>query len=357
MSQIKAHFIFIWIGILCISSFQINAEQEMGSSWKTSLPDGFSTEISLSHLSLSIADTLIIELTLRYPNGFKPQIDTFRKALFSPYGPTASPFTLIRETTSPKKTIAENQIEEHRVFTLSPQLSGTHPLALREISFLPLDAKTDKKQKVFLPIFQIRVEMPSDPFQPQLLIASLMPLTQKLPITLSSTNRQNYTHNPKLAERAAIEGMQAIQQKQFPWIFPLLMAVCTIVFLLIKYSPHPSSFTKHTQSRLPSLSPEKTALQAIHQLSSRQNHSYFHHLDHIVRRYFKERYSIDILSSTTPELLNQLQKTSTLPQDTKQALLDFFESNDKKKFSSQKHSQEEYIKAKNQVIALIQPLE
>jgi hypothetical protein len=195
------------------------------TSWQGSLPEGFSSTISVSSSDISIGDKLTIETALTYPTSYQPEPDAMIQQLLSYGGFDAPPFYLVqRDIGQPVKAPQQGQDLTSLKFSvvLAPQLPGKHYIAFQTIPFTA-EADSGKSKEIIPGLFEINVHIPKDNFQSAFLITPPMPLSQDLPVTISAANRLQFIENEQEISKASAQTLDIIHSKKLPWqIVPAL---------------------------------------------------------------------------------------------------------------------------------------
>jgi len=182
-------------------------------------------------------------------------------------------------------------------------------------------------------------------FHPDRLAAPLMALTQELPVDMSDLNRQNHFYDANTNGIEFAHNLKTIQEREIPWIFPLMIIVVVLAIIIIRTMPQRFIITKVVVDAIP---PNLKAMQALKILAdsnlvSKENYkSYFFQVDNIIRIYIENTYHIKTTSSTTPEFSMQ---ASAIDSKTKQQFISFFENVDRIKFTNYHPNAQECISA------------
>lgn len=224
--------------ILLLTIFPCHADiphqSDQSLSWKGKAPGGFSAVMTISPHQLNFDQSLIVQLTLTYPNTHKPQWKVLVPHLLSNDSFGAPSFSLISQKLENQKpeTASDNTSSQQLTLILSPQIPGTHYLTFYDIPFIPSSAK-EKKGEIVSGIIPIQVNASSADFNPALVIAPLMPLSKDLPISITTSNNRKFITNSSLIKEATAHNLDTLHSKSIPWqLFPILITLFVLIIII-----------------------------------------------------------------------------------------------------------------------------
>lgn len=344
--MIRSLFVILFFQALNIYCEEI---QWAGSSGKN-----FTASISMPATTIGIQEILAIQLTLTYPQTTHPRIDELRQNLLAFEGRGSPPFALLEEIKlNPQQTEENFILTQKMIFYLSPQIPGKHFLTFDRIAFDSTSETKTPFAEILSDVFEINVTIPAIDFNPQNLIASPMPLTQELLITIDSENKRKILKNDQQIAQESVKGVKSISHKALPWqILPFFLTIL-IAFIIIKIAPLPKA------KPLPSFTPSdfqihiKTLkhldrLITGHLVEKGQKTEFFIGLDSLARVFLEKYYGIKA-SYTTQEFIKKIR---TIP-NFDLPLVHFFERADRVKFANYQPTLEECYDAEKVVRKLL----
>jgi len=275
--------------------------------WEGTGPGGTRATVELDRSRLSVDRTLQLTVTAASPEGYRLDRAALRASLLKYIGFGPPPFTLQKEEAFPKAGGAERV-----VYTLDPELPGSHLLTLRRLAF-----RSGEGQELFLEtgVFPVQVELPeADPrFRPE--PAPPLPLLATLPVEIA----------PSLAPEAdEAENLAALKARRLPWRAAAALSVAAFAYIAFR-------ILKKRGGKKPT--PEEALRQAREEalLALERAGSYSCVAD-TVRRFFKEGYGIRAPTSTTEELLRSLAARKDFDPETRALIRELFVEADAVKF-------------------------
>ena len=265
------------------------------------------------------------------------------------------PFNIVNEVISNPNKIKEGIEHQTLELSLSPQNSGKHYLAFKTIIFDPDTPKNGTTAEIDGPVFTIDVTMPEVNFQPEAVMARLLPLSEQPPIAISLLNKKQYFFNPERKKTEAADNLAFIESKTLPWLAIITIFFAAFAILLIKLFP-PKSALKPKEVEIDPQTEAKQQLMNILNLKLLEKgmyNTFFTNLDHIVRNYIQKKYNIEIRSSTTQEFLKNASVSHYLDDETRMKLISFLESSDRVKFAKHIPTNEECNEAVQEAQELI----
>jgi hypothetical protein len=323
-------------------------------SWQEQKGD-FSAKVEIPSTTLTIDDLIQINLTLNYPETHHPNLNAIRRNLIAYYGLDTPPFVVFKEKIDPPITKNQGLIQQNLTFYLLPQLPGEHYLTLQKISF---DANKDSKEEsvdLFSDVFSINVEIPKFDFQPAILIAPFMELSEQPPVLMSFENKRRFLYNPQMIQDEIAANLSLLKAKNLPWIHVLALLAIAGVILLIRFSP-PKTPTVVSNE----IDKKKLALKKLNDLievginQKEPSDTFITSLDHAVRYYVESAYQIEASTSTTPEFLIKAAANPKLDNDMRARLVQFLQSTDRVKYARHSPTLEECNKAARAAKQLVQ---
>jgi len=327
------------------------------TSWSRSVGQ-FSVEINLSTKQLPLDELLSIQMILKYPSAYRPNIGLMKSHLLSYEGLGEPPFALAREPTVISTITSNENTEQHIEFILIPKLPGKYSLTFQDIVFDPIEKNSSSPISFITEIFEMTISMPTIEFEPNAFIAPLMPLSQKPFVTMDYINRHDYIDNPILLKQERLRNRTIIESKTLPWLSVIAALLVSIAILLVKRLPQTIPIAKGVP--LPSIDPKLEALKKLEILENEKLvekgffQTYFTKLDHTIRSFIDAKYQLDAITSTTQEFL---KKTATFPDikaETRSRLIYLLQSADRVKFAHHEPTQQECIDAGQAARDLIQ---
>lgn len=278
---------------------------------------GTSIDMDVLKEQVVIGENVEVSVTLHYPKGYTPSIESLARSLLDYFGPMTPPFRLQSTQISPDEVSLELQprVKKKIVFTLSPQRVGSFPLSLLKVVFVPADPKVGDPLELVTDVFTVKVEAaPKSDLDPLTLMAPVFPLNRPYILAGLEPNRG------KLSNQDIIDlNQKAIQSRSFPWKFILSCAVMVAVFWLIRYAapkdlwkePEPVDIEGERKRALDDL--KLIAADGVQQEEIGA-------IDAVVRHYFEEAMKIRAPHQTSQEFLGNLAKTGQYDQETVQGM-------------------------------------
>lgn len=323
--------IFVWV-------FHLSCFSTETTTWEGSIENRFFATIQISSTHISLNEPLTVNVILKYPSTYLPNLKSMRKNLLSYAGLNPPPFALEKETVHTEHH-AENSTTQIE-WILSPQTPGKHFLYLQTILFENTD-KTKPPVTLISDVFKINVSLNPFQFQSNSYIAPLLSLTQTPPITMSAENKQLFQKNPALSAQEIPRNLRLLKSKTLPWEMIFASIVVLIAYLLIKASP-------------PQQLPKKEILEASYDQvlkefedltqtapTSETYIRYFTQLDHVIRTRFVQVYGNDALTSTSQELLKKAEDSTFFNDKIRLKLALFLKSVDQIKYAHHQPSAQE----------------
>jgi hypothetical protein len=262
-----------------------------------------------------------------------------------------SPFKLVDFQEDIVPSNDANSIHEKLTYTLEPQVPGNYGLTFLQIPFLSEDPKVPPKY-VISPIVDVDVVLPQIvEIQLDSEMAPLATLSQREPIELATATRSYMMRDH------SAHNLQAFQSKVISWQPILLVAT----FLLLTWLVRRVSSDK--KNILPLVPQKQSALMRaegiLNQLKGQSIEdsdlveAFVVELTNSVRYSFEENYDIKASKETVEEMIENLEKRQQLPQDKREAVLNFLHTTEQIKFADYHPSLEECEAAYNQALELI----
>lgn len=332
---------------LLMSLFTLTFANADEINW-TNKKGSFAASISLSSQELSLEQALRIKIALTFPSTYRPQTEKLLIDLLNTGEFALPPFALAKQKIGSEQQPLDSIHSQNIDLYLSPQLPGNFTLTIHKITFEPVNPGVAQEQALLGTTFQIKVTPLTIPLNSKNLIAPLLPLSQKPPISLSSLNKHKYIDNPELIKQAQAEISNSITSKTFPWIILIAFASLSLVVMLVKTLPW---IKVEVKKEAPTLPPKLIASQELKKLKEMkllENKMFVplvSHLDHIVRKYIENSFHINAPNLTTPEFIKTASKSTSLDPETRLKLVRFMSNSDNIKFAAYNPSQEDCHKA------------
>lgn len=306
------------------------------------LEEKFSVELTPLKKTILITETVTIRLVLKYPEGYQPDIDSFRKQLvdYSGFGPPR--FSLVQETSAPAAHLANHLMEKEVVFMLSPQIPGEYFLTPERISFIS-HLPADSPRVFAVPPIVINVNMPPILTDLEELIEPPLPLSTRLPISLSEENRYQYMLNKRLVESQASQLQALVENKTLPaqaGIALLALIAFWVVFKVIQPQEEEVVTVVKNPDDL-----QQEYLKKVSQLAMKEPQRYMIDLDHALRCYFQDFYHINASSSTSQELISKITALPNIDEKMQKRLVVFLRMSDQIKFTRMQPSTDQCVEA------------
>jgi hypothetical protein len=191
----------------------------------------FNAVATISTNTVSITDVLTFHIDLTFPDTHHPNIDLIKSNLQAYHGLDEPPFYIVKSEVQPvvKTNGSSTQIID---FTIAPQIPGMHFLSAQIVRFDP--NTTGNPVEIPTDIFKVDVSIPSISFHMKDVLAPPMPLTQHLPIEISTINQREYLTNPILIATEINAATSDLNNKTIPWISLISAAAVLIAIVLIR---------------------------------------------------------------------------------------------------------------------------
>jgi len=302
----------------------------------------FSVELSVSPKTAFLDETVQVTVQLLYPASHTVNLESIRSNLFKPHGFSMTPFNLINEIV---EKLPERGIKV--TFTLDPLLQGTHTLTLYDVVFTPKEPQLHRPVVIVSNITSVKILLP-----PKLTLDlkpfPLLPLEEKLPITITKQNRKKLLENKTIFENEAKKNRRILEKKILPWEKISGIFLFAIVFLLARMQP--KQFLGRKKNGKPRSSAKQQALAVLACLEKSQfvekstRDPFCFDLSCSIKKYIEERYQLASSAKTTPELLEEISKSTQIDEKIKPFFEDFLFFMDRVKFASHEPSAQECIK-------------
>lgn len=300
----------------------------------------FSVETTISSGSLDLNQQLTLQMILKYPSTYRPDIDSIQLGLVQNAGLYEPPFVVVRSEVHPPQETKETMTQQLD-FIMSPQTLGKHYLSAGLIKFDPA-SKEGKKIFVASDMFTIDVGSPKVEVNLHSLIEPPMPFSTELPIVLSQSNRRAYIDNPHLIGEEAERNVEFIKSKVFPW---LALAAALAVLLVIAFARFlPAKAVKYEADPLIKEKNEaqiKKELQRLTSSDPKEAGTFVTRLDFLIRRYLLNRYGFPAFSFTAQELEREINAQDEIALGLKEGMTEAFRAADQVKFARNVPSQDE----------------
>lgn len=303
----------------------------------------FSVETTISTASLDLNQQLTLQMTLKYPSTYRPDINSIRQGLVQNAGLYEPPFVIVRDEAHPPqevKGIFTQQLE----FVMSPQTIGKHYLSAGLVQFNP-ESKEGKKIYTASDVFTIDVGSPKVEVNLHSLIEPPMPFSTELPIVLSQSNKRAYINNPQLESEEAGRNVEFIKSKIFPWLalasgLAVLLVIAFARFLparAVKYEADPLIKEKNEAQ----IKKELQRLASNEPIEAGEVGTFVTCLDFLIRRYLLNRYGFPAFSFTAQELEHEIGAQDEISPGLKAGMAETFRAADQVKFAKNAPSQGE----------------
>ncbi|MBA3816141.1 MAG: hypothetical protein H0X29_06410 [Parachlamydiaceae bacterium] len=228
--------------ILLLSAFRCQAETktlpktDQSILWKGKAPGGFTASMTAFSNHLTLGQPLVLHLILTFPETHEPQWKTIISGLLAYDGFGVPPFTLVDQKLEPKASVINSKtLSQELIVTLSPQIPGSYYLTFYELIFIPISELNRKMVKIVSGVVPIEVIKDTSDFTPALIIAPPMPLSEELPITISTSNRRAFLANEHLINQATVDNINTLQSKAIPWQIFAAFITLLVLFMIIKF--------------------------------------------------------------------------------------------------------------------------
>jgi hypothetical protein len=317
--------IFIFI-ILCVS---IRCFGEVANE------NPFEVSATISSNNLSIDQETVLQLNLKYPSEYHPDINLAKRQLLTYAGLNEPPFILVKEDLHPPQE-SEGIVTQQIDFTIAPQRTGTHFLSARLIAFTS-NSTENKQIEVPSDMFAIKVYNEKKDVNLPSLIQPPMNLSKELPINLSQENRKTFLRNPQVLNIEAERNVEFMKNKEIPWITILSTLAVMVTILCIRLLPA----TKHEETIDP-LTKEKNEAEIRNELEKLSKLAIRNEADVkdvvlqqdlLLRRYLQNQYAFPAFAFTSQELMEEMDKIPDLSVSSKEQMSKVFSMADKIKFA------------------------
>lgn len=327
--------------ILLLSPILLTASE----TWKKKGEEGFYVVINFSANSITIEESLTVEIILTHPETYTVNQDKLRANLLKFVGLSEPPFSLKAEKLEKP---SENQLKI--TYTLEPQIAGLKFLSFYDIAFLPKDPEQHHIVEIISDIFKVNVTLP--PFQEgfQGLASPLLSLTERFPISMNAANRKKNLENASRDAMEAKRNVAIMAGKTIPWADSVGIFLFVLLLLIARMQPtqSPDRGKKHQKRALQA---RKRALKSLNELKSlkliekEDFDRYFVQLTDTVRKYIEAKYRLRASTQTTQEFLDAMKSHLAFDDEMQAMLSDFLTSSDWVKFAEHKPNKEECRRA------------
>lgn len=296
----------------------------------------FSVEANVSSTTIAINQELTLQLILKYPSTFHPNLTLMQKRLLTYGGLYEPPFTLTQEIIYPLEEV-HKVVTQKVEFLLSPQNSGRHFLTTGLIQF-DLNSHEGKPVEIASDVFAIDVIIPKRDFDLSSFIQSPMGLSEQLSVSISQANKRAYLKNFALREEEQRRDSLLFEKKVFPWFSVFAGVVVILVTSLIRLLPE-NPFQKEAlidtkQKAEEEIKRELEQLASNFFKASENANAKVISLDFLLRRYLFNKYEFQAFSLTTQELICKINLIEDLTAPIKEGLGKTFKKADQIKFSN-----------------------
>lgn len=279
---------------------------------------------------ISLDQTVDIQLNLKYPEGYHTDISTLQEHLMRNSSFDFFPFSFISE---PKitKTSSHGTIQETILFTLQPEIPGTHKLSFLNIPLYKDTTPEKPVENLISGIFQVSVSMPSSSLN-EIHFVPPLPLSGKLPINLSGSNkRATETLFFSAASLKKTEG--ELQARKFPWEKIGAAILCVLAGLIAWVMTRDKQITPITaRKKIKESEKAFVSLKRAHLLEKGELSSFMEQLSDVLKKYLEEQSGLQAEVLTTDELV---------PHVASQKIQQFFLKSDLVKFAGYRPTLEE----------------
>lgn len=304
--------------------------------WKQEAGE-FKAKASINKDHISLFDDLVLTLELSSPIGYQADPAKLRAQLLG------------NGNDAPFRLVGESRQGTSIVYSLSPQLPGTHYLTFWNIVFQPLAAHAGKPEELLSGILEVKVTMNGEQKIAPIVLAPLLPLQQIYPVDMDSENRINIEYDPAVEETEAQRNRQIMAFKSIPWLEIVGFLGVLVLALLMK---------KKGKAALQEINPESAREKALRSLetlmkSEFNDNDFYVNLIGILRNFIEEVFPIQAHTRTSEEFLEGMSKYAAFSPEKQAALKQFLENADKVKFAklhSSNHDREQAVRLAQEFI-------
>lgn len=276
-------------------------------SWSQKQEGGFEATAQFSAESVSIGDSLKIQLQLVYPDSYHVESEQLKMQLLQHSSLYAAPFA-VSESFNDKKEKEGHTVKQTLEFTLIPQLPGIFPLTFYNIQFLP-NSPQDIPKELLSEIVDIEISKPEAIQFPSPM--PLLTLSPALPIEVDEENRKGILESSEIEEKASQYNLEVMQHSSLPWLGIFLVLAIALLIAFMKFAPIKKAIPEETAAqRMVRLQQESlNKLTALHEKKLLDQHlysPYYMEVAATVSHYVAEKYRLQLSTKTTPELLQQI---------------------------------------------------
>lgn len=288
-----------------------------------------SVTVDLAEEHVSIGENIIISITLKYPQGYTPDIKGIAKALVDYAGPMTPPFRLISSEVTPTQESQTTRVD----FVLAPQRIGTFFLPLKTIVLIPNDPKKNEAIEIIPDIFAVEIvkatkpaEFPKDPtalMAPQFPIGAPYALAGMPPI------------NTTIAHDIVAWNKSAVLSRSFPWFFLLGCIILLGVFWLMRYGGI-RDLKRAPEKEDPETVRRRALYDLKHIVTEGMERTEVSSIDSVVRNYFEQAHEIPASHQTSQEFLGDMVQTHQFDAETVHKMAGLYHQIDVLKYSQAK---------------------
>lgn len=295
----------------------------------------FAAAARLSAATIPIDGQLNLEITLAYPEGYRPDSQSLRERLLSYNGFGTPPFSLLGETAS-KPSVQGGIQKQTLTFNLLPQSLGSHFLGPNTVTFLS-DQAGGTPVTIPVEIFRVEVTSIAPSLLPEAMTAPLLGLEPELPVTLSYENKKNYLFGSSVIKRQTAAIAEAIESRSFPWLPISAASIVALAVVLILTVP---SRDKGLEKREMDIDEQKAEIKktlrelaALAPQSPESARAYFIKVEESLKQLLDAEFNLNTFTSTSEELANDISTLSRLSPHLKDKMISVFVTADKIKFA------------------------
>lgn len=307
----------------------------IADSWETSNAQGFAAKGDLAKDQVSLLENVQLTLSLKFPEGYQPDLNAIKEHLLEHFGISEAPFALEAEQISSVENDGKDILNQTVVYHLSPHFAGTHELTFFDI---PFETSNGKKVELISEIMSVKVRPPES--VPEIYEPPLMTYSPALPVDTSSENQKYIVLDAQRAKAEASRNETIFNHKSIPWIGLAALTV-GIIFLIVSIK---------SKARLPqkpkiTVDPKKKAENDLRSLQANENVSsneFYDQLTHILHEFLENYYNVKANTRTTEEFLHDMARHPLFNPEEQTFLQNFLIKADEVKFGHVPTSSKEY---------------
>lgn len=319
--------------------------------WTSGQKGQFIVKVAYPQADILLTDEFVLSLDLTYPKDYHPDVAAIKRNLLTSRSFDPFPFFINNIHEGAVKTDANGVSQLHLEFAMEPILNGKHSLTFYNISFLPNERGSLKKEEIFSDVFQITVNPPKSDENFKGHPAALLDFSIPYPVEITPENRSTFIENPEFLNMLEKRNELILRNKTLPWA---ALACLFLAFLFFWASRQPSLAPK--QAAAPQNKSSKDKVLKVFE-GPMDNGEDFKKLSDFVKDALIEKRVMPGKPFTSEESLKYAMEHLTVSQEEKEKIKEFFILSDQVKFAMHQPTAGDFEKALQLAKELIQPFD